>query len=478
MRSDRGATVPAPVALPPRSGRFAGTSLAGLLVILGAATAFAILLSLVRAGWRPLEVVDHGVANRLNGAVAGNRPLVGVLTVVTTLGSGTVLWSLVGLGVLVLLLRRLPRLALYLLVTGVGALILDPTIKLLVGRLRPVVARPIAYGQGNSFPSGHSLGSISVYGALLLVLLPGVPRRYRAVLIGALGALVAAIGFSRLALGVHYLSDVAGAWLLGIAWLGVTGYAFEVWRRRTGRPASRPLDEGLEPEAAGELRAAVPEHEDAPHVVRAAAGLAVGWVLVFGLLVGVGELVRRAPGTMLGDEAVPRWLAGHRTGPLDLASEVFSDAGNTHWILAVGAVAGAVTLAVLRSWRPVVFLLVLMFGELFLFLASAAVVHRDRPPVPRLDPHLPTSSFPSGHLAATICLYAGLALLVTPRTRRWWRWLFPAAAVLMPVLVAAARLYRGEHHPTDLLGSVLLAACWTVAVMLVVRPNARAGPPR
>jgi undecaprenyl-diphosphatase len=462
--------VTAAVTVPRRSGRFAGTSLAVLLVILGAGIGFAILLGLVRAQWRPLEAVDHGVAAWLNRAVAGHRPLVVPLTVVTTLGSSTVLWSLVGIGVLVLVLRRLPRLAVYLVVTGVGALILDPTIKTLVGRLRPVVATPVAHGQGNSFPSGHALGSIAVYGALLLVLLPGVPRRYRSALTGAVGGLVVAIGFTRLALGVHYLSDVLGAWLLGVAWLGATGHAFEVWRRRTGRRSSRPLDEGLEPEAAADLRSAVPEHEDAPHVVRAAAGLVVGWVLVFGLLVGLGLLVRRAPDNVLGDRAVPQWLAAHRTGPRNGLSYVFSEAGNTHWILAVGVVAGAVTLAVLRSWRPVVFLLVTMFGELFLFLASDAVVRRERPDVPQLDSGLPTSSFPSGHVAATICLYAGIALLVMPRTTRWWRWLFPAAAVLMPALVAVARLYRGEHHPTDLLGSVLLAACWMTAVVLAVRP--------
>ncbi|HYB47444.1 MAG TPA: hypothetical protein VED20_08830, partial [Streptosporangiaceae bacterium] len=52
-----------------------------------------------------------------------------------------------------------------------GALTLDPILKSLVGRLRPVVAHPIAHGTGDSFPSGHSLGSIVCYGAVLLVFL-------------------------------------------------------------------------------------------------------------------------------------------------------------------------------------------------------------------------------------------------------------------------------------------------------------------
>jgi undecaprenyl-diphosphatase len=119
----------------------------------------------------------------------------------------------------------------------------------------------------------------------------------------------------------------------------------------------------------------------------------------------------------------------------------------------------------------VVFLVVLMFGELGLFLATAAITGRPRPEVPLLDGPLPTSAFPSGHVAATICLYAGIALLVFGHTRSWWRWLALVPAVAMPLLVATARLYRGMHHPTDILGGVLLAIAWTTLVYLAIRPD-------
>jgi undecaprenyl-diphosphatase len=91
--------------------------------------------------------------------------------------------------------------------------------------------------------------------------------------------------------------------------------------------------------------------------------------------------------------------------------------------------------------------------------------------VAHLDGKLPTSSFPSGHVAATICLYAAIALFVFPRTRQWWRWLFVTAAALMPLWIAVSRMYRGMHHPTDLVGSVILAAGWLVAMVYFVRPN-------
>jgi undecaprenyl-diphosphatase len=436
---------------------------------------FGVLLLLVRLQWRPLESVDHGLAADLNSLVADNRVLVAVLRAVTTLGNpGIVTWAVV-LGTLVLLVRRRFRLAGYLAVAGIGAAILDPVLKLAVGRLRPVVADPIAYGTGNSFPSGHALGSSICYGAMLLVFLPALPRRARRPAVWAAAALVVVIGISRIMLGVHYLSDVVGAWCLGVAWLGLTAYVFELWRQHTGDPVTHPLKEGLEPEAARDIKpvdpAAPPSRRSV--VARSAAGTVVAWVLVFGAVTGLGELVVRYAGAnLLGDRTVPHYFAAQRTAPLNGDSLFWSDAGNTHAILAVGLVAGALALAYVRRWRPVVFLVVLMVGELTLFLASAAVVGRDRPDVPQLDTGLPTSSYPSGHLAATLCLYAGIVLLVVPRTTAWWRWLTLVPLVVMPVLVTLARLYRGEHHPTDLLGSVVLAALWLTATYLTIRPNA------
>jgi undecaprenyl-diphosphatase len=159
---------------------------------------------------------------------------VDTLRAVTDIGSPLVVTVLLAAGVVALLIGRRPVPAAYLAATGLGSVVLERTLKLLVGRLRPVVADPVATASGNSFPSGHALGSAAGYGALLVVVLPLVPRRFRPLLIGATAALVAAVGFTRVALGVHYVSDVVGAWLLAAAWLGLTGYAF----RREARASS------------------------------------------------------------------------------------------------------------------------------------------------------------------------------------------------------------------------------------------------
>jgi undecaprenyl-diphosphatase len=185
-----------------------------LVAVTVAAMVFAVLLILVRLQWPPLESVDHGTAARINRLIAGDHALVTVVRAVTWLGSDGVLWTVIGAAAIMLALRKRWRLAIYLLVTGAGALVLDPILKSLIGRLRPVVAHPIAHGTGNSFPSGHSLGSIVCYGAVLLVFLPVARGRWRPVFITVIVALVALIGISRILLGVHYLSmcSAAGRW--------------------------------------------------------------------------------------------------------------------------------------------------------------------------------------------------------------------------------------------------------------------------
>src|SRR6202042_232542 len=151
-----------------------------------------------------------------------------------------VLWAVVGVATVILAIRKRWRLAAYLLVTAAGALVMDPVLKSLVGRLRPVVPHPIAHGAGDSFPSGHALGSIVCYGAIFLVFLPAARGRWRPVFITVIATLVAAIGISRLLLGVHYLSDVVGAWALGVTWLGITAFAFELTRSAAGQPVTAP----------------------------------------------------------------------------------------------------------------------------------------------------------------------------------------------------------------------------------------------
>src|SRR6201995_1577419 len=116
--------------------------LAPLAVVTVAAFVFGLLLVLVRLRWAPLEAADHGAAARLNSLVAGHPVVGNAIQAGTRAGRGGVLWTLIGLAVVTLAIRRRWRLAIYLLVTGAGALTLDPVLKALVGRMRPVCAPP------------------------------------------------------------------------------------------------------------------------------------------------------------------------------------------------------------------------------------------------------------------------------------------------------------------------------------------------
>jgi len=140
-------------------------------------------------------------------------------------------------------------------------------------------------------------------------------------------------------------------------------------------------------------------------------------------------------------------------------------------------VVAIVTLAITRRWRPIAFLAAVMVGEIGVFLIAAYVVMRPRPFVVHLDGHAPpTSSYPSGHTAATSCLYIAIAILAIGLAKDWWRWLFLIPAIAVPLLVAGSRLYRGEHHPTDVLGSLLLAGLWLTATTMLIRPAAVPAP--
>ena len=103
-------------------------------------------------------------------------------------------------------------------------------------------------------------------------------------------------------------------------------------------------------------------------------------------------------------------------------------------------------------------------------IVTSLAVPRDRPHVHRLE-HLPAdASYPSGHTAAAIAVYAGLVLLLTSRfpTRalRVCAW---ALAIVIPVLVAFARMYRGMHHPLDTAGGLVVGIGALLVLLFATR---------
>ena len=447
-------------------GGFARRSALGFVAVVVGALLLALAVQLA-AG--PLLQVDQHVAGSLNTVVAPRPWLVTLLQVLTAPGAAITAWIVLSTLTAGLLIRRRYRLAVYVAVTGLGTAVLSPLLKQLVDRLRPMVDMPVAAAGGPSFPSGHTLAVTIWVGVVLLVLLPVVPPRRRRLVVGIGVALVAVVGLTRIALGVHFASDVLAGWLIGTGWLLVTATAFRAWRRHEGL-AVPPAVDGLAPEIADDLDHA-PEQPPA-HPWTTAAQLLVAAVLLLGAVVGVGLLVVHVgAGTAFerADVGVVAWLADHRVPWLDTVSAPLAELGNTKVIIGGGLVAAALAFVITRRWRAPLVIATVLVGEVLIFLASSAVVGRTRPPVSHLDAVLPpTSSFPSGHTAAAVCLYGAIAALILRGTRAWWRWAVLAVAVAVIVGVAFARLYRGAHHPTDVLASVAFAVPWLLVTLRLV----------
>src|SRR6185437_4507925 len=217
-----------------------------------AAVLFAVLAALVRSSAGPIVRLDRRTSQRLHGYALSHHAFTTAMRTVSN-SATTLVWTVVLL--LVggwLIYRRLFKLAAFVVVTDAGSLLLNNLIKLAVGRARPHLSDPVALAAGKSFPSGHSQAAIVGFAILLAVFLPAVPRGLRPALIGLAAVLVLLIGFSLIALGVHYLSDVVGAYLIGSVWFIGMASAFGAWRQATGRPAPSPT-EGLEPEQGDRL---------------------------------------------------------------------------------------------------------------------------------------------------------------------------------------------------------------------------------
>lgn len=225
-------------------------TLLALAVVLVAVPFGLLLDQVVREG--PFTRLDTAAANNLHEWVRRSGTAVDVLKVVTFTGSPPWLALLVVAAVVYTLRRHRWRLALFLVVTSLAGGVIDTAVKVAVDRDRPSIEAPVATARGKSFPSGHAMSSTVVYGALVLVLIPALPRRRRRPTVAAAVLLVVTIGVTRLALGVHYISDVLGGFVLGLAWLAASTAAFSVWRVERGRPGVVAM-EGLEPEAAGDL---------------------------------------------------------------------------------------------------------------------------------------------------------------------------------------------------------------------------------
>jgi undecaprenyl-diphosphatase len=200
------------------------------------------LALLVRSAWDPLIRADEAVTRAAERAVGASPPLLDAARAVTLLGDPVLLWLLVVALAGVLTVRGHGRAALLLLAVRLVAQVLSTGTKAAVDRARPVFDVPVDTALGASFPSGHALGSAAVWTAVAVVALPLVAPPRRPWLLAAAAVVAALVAASRVLLGVHYLSDVVGGFVLGAGITALCTALLVRWRRDEGGPVKSVAD--------------------------------------------------------------------------------------------------------------------------------------------------------------------------------------------------------------------------------------------
>jgi undecaprenyl-diphosphatase len=205
------------------------------------------------------------------------------------------------------------------------------------------------------------------------------------------------------------------------------------------------------------------------------------YVALTAVLLALGVLITRwwVPGSFgHWDESVNRWFADHRTSVLNHVTAAATFMANTGAVVAIAVVA-AVVMVLLRRWRNALILGVALVLEVTVFLSITFTIARPRPDVVRLDTTPSTASYPSGHIAASLVLWGAVALFAMTFSRAsavavlaW------CIAVVAPLTIGFARVYRGMHHWTDVTAGALLGVAALTAGVLAERATSAAAAAR
>jgi membrane-associated phospholipid phosphatase len=176
------------------------------------------------------------------------------------------------------------------------------------------------------------------------------------------------------------------------------------------------------------------------------------------------------------DRAVNALLAD-RSPARNRESNLISLTAYTTGIVTTLVGAGGLMRVAYHRWRESLFLAAAVVCQLVVFKLTALTVARPRPAVAQLDRFPPNQSFPSGHVAAALALYGGIAVVLALHARRrahaavWW-----AVLLIVPIAVGVSRVYRGMHHPSDVFASFLVGlGCLWILRRAMFTPAERRG---
>jgi membrane-associated phospholipid phosphatase len=155
-----------------------------------------------------------------------------LLDTATNIGGSIGLGAIVTVVAAILFARKERASAIFVVVTAGTGEILNLGLKMIFARARPDLTSAISVARWYSFPSGHAMGSFIIFGALAyIVLRQPWPWGAKSAGLAIAMTMVVLVGLSRVYLGVHWASDIAGGWSAGTVWLASTVAAFEILLR-------------------------------------------------------------------------------------------------------------------------------------------------------------------------------------------------------------------------------------------------------
>jgi undecaprenyl-diphosphatase len=191
--------------------------LAGGAIAIACTWAFAKIAGKVRQGHT--QQFDDAVMRWM--AAHQSKPIDAVMVEITSLGTGVVVGMIVLVAGMFLWLNRHKHSAILLIAATTGGIVLDNLLKVGFNRPRPQIFQWGTYAMSSSFPSGHAMSSVIVYGTVAYLAARLQQRLASRILTMTVAAImIVAICFSRLYLGVHYPSDVLAGVVIGLAWAG------------------------------------------------------------------------------------------------------------------------------------------------------------------------------------------------------------------------------------------------------------------
>ncbi len=127
--------------------------------------------------------------------------------------------GIIVMGIFSLFIFRDKKISISMIICLVVGIIINNIFKVIFARVRPDI-NPLVVENSYSFPSGHSMMSMIFYGYLIYLIYNNLEnKKIKFMLIFVLSVLILCIGFTRIYLGVHYVSDVIGGFLLGFAYM-------------------------------------------------------------------------------------------------------------------------------------------------------------------------------------------------------------------------------------------------------------------